>query len=74
MLQKRKELRKVEFTFTDSKIHPECHVEYNMIITEDDKEIAITKSREVKSLIDVKEIIQSSKEFVHELNSELGAI
>lgn len=67
MLQKRKELRKVELTFTDSKIHPECHVQYNTIIMEDDKEIAVTKSREVKSLKDIKELIQSSKEFVHEV-------
>lgn len=50
VLEKKSNLRKVEFTFTDGKIHPECICEYNIIIMDDSKQIAQSKHREVKNI------------------------
>lgn len=48
-LERKKILRKIEFTLTDDKIHPECHYEYHDIVIENDNEIAKSIHREVKA-------------------------
>ncbi len=51
-LERKKILRKIEFTLTDDKIHPECHYEYHDVIIEDGQEIAKNIHREVKPCLD----------------------
>ena len=57
MLEKKRNLRKIELTFTDDLIHSDCHCVYHDIIEEDGKQIAKTVHRELddtaKVLLDV---------------------
>ena len=46
-LEKKKKLRKIEFTFDNDQMLENCHCEFYICIEEDGKEIAKTKLREV---------------------------
>lgn len=46
-LEKKRYLRRVEFTFTDDEVHPQCHHEYVTVILEDGKEVARSNERDV---------------------------
>lgn len=44
-LEKKRMLRKVEFTLTDNEVHPVCHCEYQDIVFEDGNELARSTER-----------------------------
>ena len=58
-LEKKRQLRKMEFTFTDEKVHPDCHCEYHNVILEDGVEISRSKHREVENHADVMKRLQA---------------
>jgi len=60
-LEKKRMLRKIEFTLTDDMVHPECHCEYHDIILEDGVEIARSRHREVEKHADVMKKLQSAE-------------
>jgi hypothetical protein len=62
-LERKRMLRKIEFTLTDDKIHPECHYEYHDVIIEDGQEIAKNIHREVIPSPDA--ILEISKKELH---------
>lgn len=64
-LEKKKSLRRIEFTFTDDLIHPNVHVLYEVCVLEDGKLISKTNHREVKSLEEMKKLINDSELFEH---------
>lgn len=63
-LEKTKELRKVEFIFTNGEVNPVCHCLYNIVIKEDGKEISRTNHRENGAVVDMKTMLNSAKEYV----------
>jgi len=64
-LKKKKQLRKIELTFTGDLIHPDCHCIYHNVIEEDGKEIAKTIHREVDSVTKVIENLSSRKVYIN---------
>lgn len=60
-LEKKKNLRKLEFIFTDGEINPVCHCEYEICIIEDSQEIAKSKHRENMDVKEAKAMIQDAK-------------
>jgi len=47
VLEKRRELRRMEYTFTDDKLHPVCHCMYQDCIYDDGELVASSNLREV---------------------------
>jgi len=72
-LEKQLKLRKVEFIFTDDKVNPIAHCEYDMNIVEDGKVIARQKHRESKAVGEMRQMLSSAKEFVDPRIAELEA-
>ena len=64
MLEKKINLRRIEFIFTDDQIHEECHCEYNLIITEDGQEISRQNHRSMEKTADAIGTISAAKTYV----------
>lgn len=64
-LEKKKQLRKMEYVFTEGEVHPTVHCLYHIIIEEDGVEISRTNHRENCKLGDMKSMLNSSKMYVH---------
>ena len=65
MLEKKRVLRKIEFTFTDDKVHPDCHYAYEDVVIEDGVELIKKTHREVNPSIEAKSLVSVAKEYVH---------
>jgi len=63
-LEKKKKLRRIEITFTDDCVHPECHCVYEIAIEEDGQEIAKRIHREVHKATDIIENLPLKKLYV----------
>jgi transposase len=61
MLEKKKSLRKIEFTFTDGEVHDYAHAEYITEVIEDGVAIATHKDRNVLKLDEAKESLSKTK-------------
>jgi len=70
-LSKKRELRKAEFVFSDGEVHPIVHCLYHIIVEEDGEEISRSNHRENARLGEIKELINSAKEFVQPELEEL---
>ena len=53
MLEKKKKLRRIEITFTDDYVHPDCHCVYEISVEEDGSEIAKRVHREVHKTVNI---------------------
>lgn len=63
-LVKKQQLRKMEFVFTEDKVHPTVHCLYNIIIEEDGVEISRMNHRENGTLADMKTALNAAAEYV----------
>lgn len=66
MLEKKRVLRNIELTFTDDKLHPECHCIYHDVILEDGIELTKKVYREVRLSNQVKQDLVKKEMYVHE--------
>ena len=64
MLEKKMSLRRVEFIFTDGKIHDDCYCEHEMIISEDGKEISRQTHRYVEKSAETRNMVAVSESYV----------
>ena len=64
-LEKKKNLRRIEFTFTDGEVHPQCHCVYENTIMEDGVELMRKNHREVEDIDQHIEKIKNAKRYVH---------
>jgi len=65
MLEKKKKLRKIEFTFTDEEVNSVCHCLYEIQILEDGQEISKSNHRENKSCIEMQAFIAGCEIYEH---------
>ena len=65
MLEKFRKLRKIEFTFTDDQVHPDCHYVYDDVVLEDGVELMKKTHREVKPSSDAVGLASAAKTYVH---------
>ena len=65
MLEKQTVLRKLEFTFTEHKVNPECHCAYEIQIVEDGQVISKSNHREVKPMEEMKKFLCECECYVH---------
>lgn len=65
MIEKKQILRKLEFTFTEDMVHPECHCAYENQIVEDGQVISRSNHREVKSCDEMKRFLSECECYVH---------
>ena len=65
VLEKIRKLRRMEYTFTDGEVHPNCHMVYEEIIEEDGVEITKTISREVEDAVTQRTDLAARKVYVH---------
>lgn len=65
MLKKEKFIKKIEFIFAEEKINPISHVEYEINIIEEGKNISSSNHRETISLGDAKTIINEAEGYVY---------
>ena len=63
-LEKKKQLRNIEFTFTNGEVHPECHCVYHEVIEEDGMEIAKNVLREVNDSADTLSILNQKEQYI----------
>jgi hypothetical protein len=61
MLEKKVNLRKLEFTFSDDMLHKICHFEYAISILEDGQEISRSNHREIKDCEEGKKVVMNCK-------------
>lgn len=65
MLEKRRDLRRVEITFTDGKAHPICHCEYKERVFEDGAELMSKSHRETASFDEMLAMLSQAEKYVH---------
>ena len=64
-LEKKRDLRKIEITFTDGKVHEDVHCEFITVVLDDGEEIARKNHRIVDSLDVVKDMLLKSEKYIH---------
>ncbi len=65
MIEKQKKLRKMEFVFTDDKVNPVCHFEYDVVISEDGKEVVRSKLRENFDSDEARVQLAKAQRYIH---------
>lgn len=63
-LEKKRVLAKMEFSFTEGKIHQDCHCVYHDVIYEDGVQIAVREIREVSNSDNASTMIQQADKFI----------
>ena len=71
MLEKKINLRSVEFVFTDDQVHASCNCEYQIVITEDGKEISRNTFRESSTIEQSRDLILTAQTYVHPTDAEM---
>lgn len=64
-LEKKKNLRKVEFTCTNNECHPSAHLQYDIVVLENGREVASSVHRETVARKDALEMVQRMEEYVY---------
>ena len=64
MLEKKRLLKRIEFTFVDDKIHESCHCVYDDCVMEDGVRIAGTNHREAMTSNDVMATLAGYEKYV----------
>lgn len=63
-LSKKISLKKLEFNFIEDKVCPECHYLYEIQILEDGQLISKSDHREIRSLDEMKQLLNSCEYYV----------
>ena len=64
-IEKKRKLRRLEFTFTDGEVHPVCHCAYEDCVVEDGVELMKKNHREVEDTDKYIDHLKNSKKHKH---------
>jgi len=65
MLEKKRDLRRVEITLTDGKAHPTCHCEYKERVLEDGVELMSKSHRETAQFDEMLAMLAQAEKYIH---------